>query len=365
MNIVFCGGGTVGHISPAIAIAEKVRKRHPHASISFIGRRGGAENEIILKNGYSLYEINVSGLIRKPTLKNVKVIKNVFTAELRAKEILKKISPDAVIGTGGYVCFPVLRAAKRLGIFTAIHESNAVLGLSSKMISRKCDVIFLGANINIERENALYTGNPVREDFFRTTKSEARRILHIPRDVFFIISVGGSIGAEKLNKASLEMMDSFSSKRDDVFHYHSVGKRYFEIIKATFPELCSGINGCSVFDFIDNMPLCLSAADLVISRAGAMTLSEIAATGSASILIPSPNVTADHQTRNALYFVENGASVLINETELSSGVLTDTVSSLIENREKLRLMSQNALRLASRNSAEKIVKIIESRATKP
>ena len=364
MNVVFCGGGTVGHISPAIAIAERIRKKHPHSSISFIGREGGSENEIISKNGYRLYEIKVSGLIRKPTLKNIKVIKNAFMSEFTAREILEKISPDAVIGTGGYVCFPVLRAAKRLGIFTAIHESNAVLGLSSKMISKKCDVVFLGANINIDRENSVYTGNPVREEFFSTTKQEARKALGIPRDKFLIISVGGSIGAEKLNKACLEMMKSFSVKRDDVFHYHSVGKRYFEIIKATYPELFLGNNGCTVFDFIENMPLCLSAADIVISRAGAMTLSEIAATSSASVLIPSPNVTADHQTRNALYFVENGASVLINETELSSDMLTDVVSSLIKNREKLRLMSQNASRLASRNSAEKICKIIESRIEK-
>lgn len=360
MKIVFCGGGTVGHISPAIAIAQRIRKKYPDSEISFIGRRNGAENDVILKNGYPLYEINVSGLKRKITIQNIKVIKNVISAENDAKEILTRLSADAVIGTGGYVCFPVLRAAKKLGIFTAVHESNATLGLSSKLISKKCDVLFLGADVNTKMQNAIYTGNPVRDEFYSITKTEARKILRIPNDKFFILSVGGSIGAEKLNTSCLDMMKSFSLKSAEIYHYHSCGKRYFEIIKATYPELFKEDKRCKVLDFIDKMEIYLSAADLVISRCGAMTLSEIAATKSASILIPSPNVTGDHQTKNALYFVENGASVLINESELNVSSLTNEVESLMKANEKLKLMEKNAARLSCRSSAEKIIKTIET-----
>jgi len=359
MNILFCGGGTVGHISPAIAIAEEFTKKYPECKIAFIGRYGGNENEVIKKLGYKVYEIKISGLLRRLTLKNLKVIKNALSAEKESLKILKNFKPDAVIGTGGYVCWPVIRAAKRLGILTAIHESNAALGLSSKLLSRKCDIFLLGADVKVKKYNSIYVGNPVRAEFYTTPKDEARRILKIPRDKFLIISVGGSIGAEKLNTACLGMMKIFSSSNDRVYHFHSSGKRYFQLVKAAYPELISFSHGCAVYDYIDKMPLYLAAADLVISRCGAMTLSEIAASKSPSILIPSPNVTADHQTKNALYFVENGASVLINESELSTESLTKTVYVLMQNKEKLNLMSENAFRLSFSDSAKKIVKIIE------
>ena len=360
MNIVFCGGGTVGHISPAIAIAKEFEKRNPDCKIAFIGRASGAENEIIKKNGYKLYEIQVSGLIRKLTLKNLGVIKKLFTAEKESKKILEDFSADAVIGTGGYVCFPVVRAAKKLGIFTAIHESNASPGLSAKLLSKKCDIVFYGTKTDNNDKNSIYSGNPVREDFYKIQKSDARKKLGIPSDKLFVLSVGGSIGAWALNDASLEMMKDFSSKRNDILHCHSTGKRYFESVKETHPELFPAKNGCSVVPFIDEMPLYLAAADIVISRCGAMTLSEICASGSASILIPSPNVTADHQTKNALHLVENGAAVLINESELSAESLTEALLRLINNRELLSRMEKNAFRISSPNASRIIAKNIEN-----
>lgn len=359
MNIVFCGGGTVGHITPAISIAKEFKKRHRDCNVSFIGRVNGPENEVIRKNGYPLYEIQISGLIRKLTLKNLKVIKDVFTAEKECKKILKELSADTVIGTGGYVCFPVISAAAKLGIFTAIHESNAAWGLSSKMLSKKCDVIFLGAKAKLKRKNSIYSGNPVSEEFYKTSKSEARRLLGISQNKFLIVSVGGSIGAWALNDACIEMMNNFSSKRNDVIHYHSCGKRYFESIKEAHRNLFSKNTECAILPYIEKMPLYLSAADLVISRCGAMTLSEIAASKSPSILIPSPNVTADHQNKNALYFVENGAALLINESELSAKTLIDTTLRLMNDGNMLRQMSENAYRLCSPNSAKIIVKTVE------
>lgn len=362
MNVIFCGGGTAGHVSPALAIAEELKKRRPDTNIAFIGREGGSENEIIRKSGYKLYEIKISGLIRRLTFKNFKVLKDAVRAEHKAEDILTRFKADAVIGTGGYVCLPVLRAASKLGIFTAIHESNSTLGLSAKLIARRCDYLFLGAKQSSKRKNAIYVGNPVREEFFKTSKSEARALLRIPNGKFFILSVGGSIGAEALNTAAMEMMRDFSQKNDGIIHYHSTGKRYFELVKASYPALFKKNEGCTVFPYIDKMSLYLSAADIVISRCGAMTLSEIAATGTPSILIPSPNVTANHQTKNAVYFVENGASVLINESELSSSLLTKIVAKLMNDSDRRKKMSEAAERLCTKNSAERMVKIIEKHA---
>ena len=359
MNVIFCGGGTVGHISPAIAIAEEFKKRNPDCNIAFIGRYGGSENEIIKKNGYKLYEIHVSGLIRRLTLKNLKVIKNVFTAEKEAKKILRSFKPHAVIGTGGYVCLPVVRTAKRLGIFTAIHESNASFGLTSKLLAKKCDVVFLGAKTDKEAKNMIYTGNPVREEFYKTSKNEAKKLLNIPLDTFFILSVGGSLGAERLNGACLEMMESFSSKDTKIAHYHSCGARYYELVKQTHASFLSKNDRCKIFPYIDKMPLFLSAADIVISRCGAMTLAETAATATPSILIPSPNVTGDHQTKNALYFAKNGASVIINDSELSESSLTKAVKSLMKDTTILDRMSKSARGLSSVAASKKIVKTIE------
>ena len=363
MNVMFCGGGTVGHVSPALAIANEFKKTEPSCKIGFIGRLGGYENEIIRKNGFEIYEIQISGLERKLTLRNLKVIKNVFAAEKETEKILKSFKADAVIGTGGYVCFPVIRAASKLGIFTAIHESNATLGLSAKMLLGKCDVVFLGSKSVPKRKNSVYSGNPVREAFYKISKKEARALLKIPSDAFFILSVGGSIGADALNNASLEMMRDFSLKNDKIWHYHSSGKRYFEKIKAAYPDTLFKNKRCTVFPYIDKMELYLAAADLVITRCGAMTLAETAASKSASILIPSPNVTANHQTKNALSFVENGAGILINESELSAPCLIAETKKLLEDREALNKMGECAYSFSSPNSAKEIVSTVKRHLT--
>lgn len=359
MNVLFCGGGTVGHISPALAIAEEFKKRHPECKIAFVGRLGGKENEIVRKSGYTLYEIRAQGLIRRLTLKNVRVLKNMITAEKEAKEIIKVFKPDAVIGTGGYVSFPVIRAAAKLGIYTAIHESNATFGLSSKLLARKCNAVFLGSKATEGVKNSVYTGNPVKEEFYKLTRTQARRELGIPSDAFLILSVGGSLGAEVINGACIKTMRHYAKESANVFHYHSTGARYFEKAKAICPEFSGNGPRFKILPYIERMPIYLAASDVVISRCGAMTLSEIAASGTPSVLIPSPNVSADHQTKNALYFAQMGAGIIINETELSEKVLVETVDTLMRDSEKLKAMSDSARTLASYGAAEKIVKSIE------
>ena len=364
MNVLFCGGGTVGHISPALAIAKQFIKRDPGCKVAFVGRAGGRENEIITKSGYELHEIHAQGLIRKFTLKNAKAIKSVFTAEKEAREIIESFKPDAVIGTGGYVSFPVIRAARKLGIPTAIHESNSTLGLSSKILARGCDAVFLGTRSKTKLKNAIYTGNPVREEFYKTTRREARFRLGIPNEAFFILSVGGSLGAEALNRACIKMMRTLSAEKSQAFHFHSTGARYFEKAKAIYPEFCGKDPKMKILPYIEDMPTHFAAADLVISRCGAMTLSEIAASGVPSILIPSPNVSANHQMKNALYFVEMGAGVIINESDLSESTLLSATKKLMNDDDELKLMRTRARKLSSDDAAQKIVKDIEKRVLK-
>lgn len=359
MNVLFCGGGTVGHISPALAIAEQFKKRHRECKIAFVGRLGGKENEVVKKSGYPLYEIEAQGLIRRLTFKNVKILRNTLLAEKEAKEIIKAFKPDAVVGTGGYVSFPVIRAAAKLGIYTAIHESNAALGLSSKILSKKCNAVFLGSKTTAGIKNSVYTGNPVKEDFYKLTRTQSRRQLGIPEDAFFILSVGGSLGAETINGACIKVMKYYKNEKANVFHYHSTGARYFEKAKAIYPEFSEKDPRFKILPYIENMPLHLAASDLVISRCGAMTLSEIAASATPSVLIPSPNVSADHQTKNALYFAQMGAGIIINEAELSEKALVEVIEAIMHDPQKLRTMSDNARSLASYNAAEKIVKAIE------
>ena len=359
MNVLFCGGGTVGHISPALAIAEEFKKRHPECKIAFVGRRGGTENEVIKKSGYLLYEIHAQGLIRRLTFRNFKILVNMLEAEKESRKIIENFKPDAVIGTGGYVSFPVIRAAIKLGVYTAVHESNASFGLSSKMLSKKCNAVFLGTKTTEKAANAIYTGNPVKEEFYKTSRAQARQKLGIPNGAFLILSVGGSLGAEALNDACIKTMKHLSSKKSNVFQYHSTGARYFEKAKAIYPEFCESKSQFKIFPYIENMALHLASADIVISRCGAMTLSEIAASATPSVLIPSPNVSANHQTKNALYFAQMGAGIIINESDLSEMTLINTLQDLINDSVKLKYMSDRARTLASFNAAEKIVKSIE------
>ena len=364
MNVLFCGGGTVGHISPALAIAEEFIKRDPSCKVAFVGRADGRENEVITKKGYMHYEIHTQGLIRKLTFKNLKAVKGVFDAEKEARAIIENFKPDAVIGTGGYVSFPVIRAARRLGIITAIHESNSTLGLASKLLARGCDAVFLGTRAKNKLKNAVYTGNPVRAEFYKASKIEARVKLGIPKDAFFILSVGGSLGAEALNGACIKMMRSLGEEKREIFHFHSTGARYFEKARAIYPEFCRKNSQMRILPYIEDMPAHLAAADLVITRCGAMTLSEIAASGAPSILIPSPNVSANHQMKNALYFVEMGAGVIINESDLSESTLLAVTKKLMNDDQELKQMSTRAKKLCSENAAAKIVKDIEKRIAK-
>ena len=360
MRILFCGGGTAGHITPALAIAEELIKRYKNCSVAFVGRKNGNENKLIAEAGYKLYELNVCGFSRSIGVDNLKTVKLYFDAKRESKKIIEEFKPDAVIGTGGYVTAPVIAEAVKCGIFTLIHESNAALGFTTKMLAGKCDRLLLGTNIKTRFKNAKFVGNPTSDKFGAMSKANARRILEIPMDKKLIVSIGGSIGAAKLNDAVTGMMMNFVSERKDIYHIHGSGNRYYDELKKRYPELCRNDKRVRILPFIDNMALHLSAADLLICRCGAMTLAEAACSGCPTVMIPSPNVTADHQKKNALEYERAGAGIIVEEKELTVRKLQNVAEALLNDRKTLEKMSICAKSFYSENPKKRIVDLIEA-----
>ena len=360
MRIVFTGGGTVGHVSPAIAIAEEVLKKDPKSEILFIGREGGEENELIKKKGFKLKTVRSYGLNRSISVSNIKNLSQTIRSIKDAEVLLNSFSPDIVFGTGGYVSYPVIMAASRSGIKTALHESNATVGLATKMLLRRCDLFLIGIDgidkkILRRPKRYIISGNPIREEFFKTTKQEARRKLGIKDDEILITSFGGSGGAKKLNDVILELMKNHSAQTKEIKHVHACGKRYYNDIKEKYPSLVKGYAGCIVKPYLDDMATFLHASDIAITRCGAMTIAELAASGTPSILIPSPNVTNDHQRKNAKCLADSGAAIIIEENLLTQRTLADAVRKLETDAEKRAELSKKIKKFACKEAKQKIV----------
>lgn len=335
MKIVFTGGGTGGHVNPAIAIADTVKRMEPDSEISFVGTPRGIENKLAGKAGYPVYHVDIQGLRRKLTLSNIKTFYLTLTSPIKAKKLLRELKPDAVLGTGGYVCWPVMKAAVKMGIPTALHESNAVPGAAVKMLSGMVDRIYLNfeetADYFTDKSKLYRVGNPLRQGFSAISRDEGRRLCGIPdKYKYTVLSFGGSLGAEKVNDAVLDMMRDFSSKREDVYHIHACGSIEWEAAKAEFDRRgLDKYENLSLNEYIYNMPELMAAADLVICRAGAMTVSELAMCAKCVIFIPSPNVTNNHQYKNADVLRGAGAAMLIEEKELSDKPLAKAASQLL------------------------------------
>ena len=358
MNILFCGGGTAGHVTPALAIADEIKERHPNAAIMFVGRENGDENRMIEKSGYTLETVNVSGIKRSLSIDNVKNIFTAIEAIGKSKKIIQNFSPDAVVGTGGYVCWPVIKAAAKMKIPTVIHESNACPGLVTKLLAPKCDKVLLNFSVaknELKRcKNVKTVGNPIRREFLTLTKSAARKKLGISQKSFLIVSFGGSGGSMKINDAVISLMSSHSAKNKHIIHVHGCGNKYHTELKKDYPQFFKGKDGCIITPYIDDMPTLIRAADAVISRCGAMTISELSAFGVASILIPSPNVTNNHQLKNAKLISERKAAIMIEEKDLSERTLLDAVR-LIENNATLREGMCRRIRAFFVEDSEKII----------
>ena len=358
MRILFCGGGTAGHVIPAIAMAEILLRSNIAHDVAFVGRVGGNENRAIVKKGYKLYTIDIAGFSRSLSLKNINAFFKVIKSGRNAKEIISDFSPDLVIGTGGYVCYPIIKAAQRMGIKNMMHESNIYPGLVTRMLGKKCDSLLLnseGSRRYLKRtENTVVIGNPLRVNFSEITKDEARKRLGIGKSTFFILSFGGSLGADVLNKNIIHLIQQYSALKNDVNHIHSTGISRYPEVKSLAPNLCVGVNGCKIVPYIDAMPLYLNAADLVICRSGAMTLSELASVGKAAILIPSPNVAENHQYENAKYVSDQGGAIMIEEKDLDFKRLKGLVEDIKEHPNK-RASLEEQIRKLSRSDTEKLL----------
>lgn len=370
MRILFACGGTAGHINPAIAVANYMKEKDPETEILFAGNPGGMEARIVPNAGYDFAPIKVLGIQRRLSLhnikNNIKALWYLAGSSARAKEIINGFRPDVVIGTGGYVSGPVVRKAALLGYKTIAMESNAFPGMTTKLLAKNVDKILLDVPESKkhlpEGREYVVTGNPVRQEIFTEDREAAREFYNVGERIC-ILSFGGSLGAQRLNEAVAELMAWHLSEKDFV-HIHGSGSYYgpsyyFDMLKEKGIDAHEHEN-LIIKEYINDMPRCLAAADLVISRCGAITLAELKAAGRASVLIPSPNVAENHQYHNAMVLANHGAGVVIEEKDLTGELLCKTVKELTENPEKLRKLSENAKALAVTDANERIRKEILS-----
>lgn len=360
MRVLMTGGGTGGHVNPALAIAATIKKNIPDAEIAFVGTPKGMENKLVGKEGYKMYHVDIQGIRRSLSPSNIKTAWLALVSPIRAKKIVKEFKPDVVIGTGGYVCWPILVAASRMGVRTAIHESNAVPGVATKRLESYCDKIFLNFKDTADhlkhKEKLIHVGNPLRASFDVYDRDRARDELGIDEGTEkIIVSYGGSLGAHAINATMLEYMDKYAKYHPEIRVIHAAGSREYESIKAEFEA--RGLDKyphLELLEYIYNMPVVMSAADLVISRAGAMTVSELSLKGKNCILVPSPNVTNNHQYKNAKVLADANAAILIKESEYDADRMNQEIEMLFADPARCKKMSEDIRAFALSDANKRI-----------
>lgn len=352
MKCVFTCGGTGGHITPALAIANTLRQNLSGVQILFVGTEGGMENEIVTAADFSILPLRVRGFSGKNPFEMLRSFAMLRSAIGVAHDILEEFSPDIVIGTGSYACYPVCRAAISLGIPLALHESNAVAGKALRALSGKASRVWLNfedtAKSLPSRARVLAVGNPISEAFYQ--KSQTCKREGMPH----VLSFGGSLGASAINRAVLDMM-ALEAARGGILHTHATGKREYDAFMAEFKRRgFDTVRNFTVVPFLSDMAQAMARAHVVVSRAGAMSISEIAAAGRACVLIPSPNVTGDHQTKNALVLAEKNAATLLPEGSLNGNSLYSLVSAYLLDEEK-RKSTEKAVRAFYRGDTTSLI----------
>lgn len=352
-KFIISGGGTGGHIFPAISIANAIKKRFPDAEILFVGATGRMEMERVPAAGYRIEGLPVSGFDRKNILLNVKVVIQLLLSIYKAKAIVKRFKPNIAIGVGGYASAPTLRAASALGVPTLIQEQNSYAGVTNKLLAEKASTICVAYN-NMDKffpkRKIVKTGNPVRQDLFDIDKKDAYQFFGFSPEKKTLLIVGGSLGARTINHSVANHLEELSKSGIQVIW--QTGKYYFEDAKKAASEYQN--SSLVVTDFVSRMDYAYSVADLVISRAGASSISELCLLSKPTILVPSPNVAEDHQTQNALALVKNDAAIMIKDIEARE-LLIPKALELISNNEELVSLAENIYKLAEKNSAERIV----------
>ena len=360
MRVLISGGGTGGHVNPAIAIANYIKEKNKNAQIAFAGTEKGIENILVPKEGYKLYYLKVKGFKRKLSLQNIDALFKAFTSQITAKKIIKEYNPDIVIGTGGYVSFPILSVAAKLKIPTVIHEQNAFPGVTTKLLAKSVDKVMISFEDSRKyfgnESKLVYTGNPVKSEFFNIDQRAAKN--ELSPDRIMILSYGGSGGAENINETVIDFMEKYS-KNKNINHYHATGSRDYKKSNKIFNQ--KGLNtykNLFLSEYLFGMSKYMAAADIVICRAGALTLSELAIVKKASVLIPSPYVTENHQYKNAAVLEKENAAVVIEEKDLTAELLTEKVEELLDDPFKITNMAQNIGRFATPDTLDKMYKII-------
>lgn len=369
MRVLLAGGGTAGHINPALAIANEIKKHEPNSEFLFVGNSGAMEETLVKSAGYKFAPMRISGFQRKLSgtniKRNVQAVWRLLKSPSNAKQIIKEFQPDIVIGTGGYVSGPIVFMAARKEIPTIIHEQNAFPGITTKILSCYVDKVLLGAKGAINhlkhKNKCVVVGNPVRESILLANRKEAREHFGLDDNTLCILSFGGSLGAQTINYQVSKLMAWHIKGEKQIYHIHACGQYGEEYLPKLLYEQGIDPNNkqLNIRTYIDDMDRCLAASDLVVSRSGALTLSEIEIAGKASVLIPSPNVTANHQYYNAKDLSDNGAAVLIEEKELDDLSLVKIVGDLYENPAKIKEMEREVSKLAIFDTNERIYKIIK------
>jgi len=370
MKFIFACSGTAGHINPALAIAEELRKRIPQSQALFVGAGREMEQRLIPSRGYELVNIKMSGLSRgfspKKIIRNIRTAMNLVAANKKAKRIIKEFSPDAVIGTGGYICYPVLKKAAKLGIPTVIHDSNAIPGLTSRLVSSAVDRVLVGFRGQESKykkpERVIFTGTPLREGFAAFTESRDRRI-EIDNDKPLVVSFWGSLGAGRMNDTIAELV-KLNIKANAFNHIHAAGNNdeHAKIMKklndSGIPdELPQGID---IRVYIEDMSAVMAQADLILCRGGGTTVAELISLEKPAIIIPSPYVANNEQEHNAKQVEKAGGARIIHEKGITAQILYDEIISLLTSKDELSDMSKNLKTIAVPDAAAQIADIILS-----
>jgi len=358
-RFIISGGGTGGHIYPALAIADQIKHEHADAEILFVGAEGKMEMQRVPKAGYKILGLPIAGIQRSLTLKNLAFPFKLLSSLRQARKIVRNFKPDAVIGVGGYASGPTLRAASNANIPCLLQEQNSYAGLTNKWLKNKVKhicVAYEGMDAYFPKEKLHRTGNPVRKHLMQLPeKKEAYKALELVEDKPTIFIMGGSLGARTLNESVLNFLETINENQINLIW--QCGKFYEQEMEVRMADHKSDF--IKLMPFIDNMEMAYAAADIIISRSGALSVSELEVVGKPVIFVPSPNVAEDHQTKNAKSLVENDAAILIKDDEAEEKLIPRALQ-LLNDKERCEILSQNIKQMAKPNATEDIVKIIMS-----
>ena len=355
-RIIISGGGTGGHIFPALAIADAIRAKHPEAKILFVGANNRMEMQRVPDAGYEIKGLPIAGFDRKNLLKNFKVLWLILKSQRMAKKIIKEFAPQAAVGVGGYASGPTLKMAAKMNVPTLIQEQNSYAGVTNKILAKRAKMIcvaYEGMERFFPHEKIKLTGNPVRKNLLdmRSNHKEALKAMNLDENKKCVLIVGGSLGARSINEGVMANIELIRANSDVQFVWQT-GKLYFEEMKKRVSEAGKPDN-LVVTDFVSNMADALSAADLVVSRAGAGSISEFALLGKAVILVPSPNVSEDHQTKNAMALVNKGAAIYVADSKVKEELITKALET-VNNASVIASLEQNIEKMGKPNAAGEI-----------